>query len=136
MNIESLSRDLGRNKKTVRNALNYLELSFLIKRVSNLRGSFLSTSRKNRKAYPLHPSLSLSRDEDMNLECMVRSETNAEINEGFVVSRGDERSIETDGVRIEIVPVTKFFIYAKKYDKYLGKQRKCQKTKASKECWS
>jgi len=78
LNIESLSRDLGRHKKTIRNALNYLELSFLIKRVSNLRGSFLSTSRKNRKAYPLHPALSLSKDEDMNLECLVRSETNAE----------------------------------------------------------
>ena len=156
LNIESLSRDLGRHKKTIRNALNYLELSFLIKRVSNLRGSFLSTSRKNRKAYPLHPSLSLSKDEAMNLECLVRSETNAEyywrqqgyevdfvlkneqvipvevknkdrvaerdlkgllkfctiaeIKEGFVVSRGDEKSIEADGVRIEIVPVTKFFI--------------------------
>ncbi len=34
LNIESLSRDLGRHKKTIRNALNYLELSFLIKRVS------------------------------------------------------------------------------------------------------
>lgn len=115
----------------------------------------MSTSRKNRKAYPLHPSLSLSKDEDMNLECLVRSETNvefywrqqsyevdfvlknekvipmevknkerinkrdlkgllkfcsiAEIKEGLVVSRGgDERSIEADGVRIEIVPVSRF----------------------------
>jgi len=85
-----------------------------------LRGSFLSTSRKNRKAYPLHPSLSLSKDEDMNLECLVRSETNAEIKEGFVVSRGDERSIEADGFRIEIMPVTKFFIGAKNTD-YLSK---------------
>jgi predicted AAA+ superfamily ATPase len=155
LNIESLSRDLGRHKNTIRNALNYLELSFLIKRVSNLRGSFLSTSRKNRRAYPLHPSLSLSKDEDMNLECLVRSETNAEfywrqqsyevdfvlknekvipievknkeritkrdlkgllkfcsivkLNEGFVVSHGgDERSIAVDGVRIEIVPVSRF----------------------------
>ncbi len=162
LNIDSLSRDLGRHKKTIRNALNYLELSFLIKRVSNLRGSFLSTSRKNRKAYPLHPSLSLSRDEDRNLECLVRSETNAEyywrqqsyevdfvlkndkvipievknkerieqrdlkgllkfcsiakLNEGFVVSRGDERSIDADGVRIEIVPVSKFFICTKNND--------------------
>ncbi len=38
----------------------------------------MSTSRKNRKAYPLHPSLSLSKDEAMNLVCLVRSETNAE----------------------------------------------------------
>lgn len=157
LNIDSLSRDLGRHKKTVRNALNYLELSFLIKRVSNLRGSFLSTSRKNRKAYPLHPSLSLSEDEDRNLECLIRSETNAEyywrkqryevdfvlknakvipvevknkeriderdlkgllkfcsllkINEGVVVSRGDERSIDTDGIRIKIVPVSKYLTF-------------------------
>ena len=156
LNIDSLSRDLGRHKKTVRNALNYLELSFLIKRVSNLRGSFLSTSRKNRKAYPLHPSLSLSEDEDRNLECLIRSEINAEyywrkqnyevdfvlknekvipvevknkeridkrdlkgllkfcslakINEGVVVSRGEERSIDIDGVRIEIVPVCRYLI--------------------------
>jgi len=163
LNIESLSRDLGRHKKTIRNALNYLELSFLIKRVSNLRGSFLSTSRKNRKAYPLHPALSLSKDEDMNLECLVRSETNAEyywrkqnyevdfvlknekvipievknkerinrrdlkgllkfcsiaeIHEGFVVSRGgDERSIEADGVRIKIVPVSRFLSLQKNND--------------------
>jgi hypothetical protein len=159
LNIDSLSRDLGRHKKTVRNALNYLELSFLIKRVSNLRGSFLSTSRKNRKAYPLHPSLSLSEDEDRNLECLIRSETNAEyywrkqryevdfvlknakvipvevknkeriderdlkgllkfcsllkINEGVVVSRGDERSIDANGIRIKIVPVSKYLLHSK-----------------------
>jgi len=34
----------------------------------------------------------------------------AEIKESFVVCRGDERSIGADGVRIEIVPVSKFFI--------------------------
>ena len=35
--------------------------------------------------------------------------TIAGIKEGFVVSRGgDERSIEADGVRIEIVPVGRF----------------------------
>ncbi|KAF5437346.1 hypothetical protein C5S35_04560 [Candidatus Methanophagaceae archaeon] len=33
----------------------------------------------------------------------------AEIKEGLVFSRGgDERSIEADGVRIEIVPVSRF----------------------------
>jgi len=57
LNIDALSKELGRHKKTIRNALNYLELSFLIKRISNLRGSFLATSRKNKKGYPLHSSL-------------------------------------------------------------------------------
>ncbi|RLJ02247.1 MAG: hypothetical protein DRP11_03225 [Candidatus Aenigmatarchaeota archaeon] len=77
LNIDALSKDLGRHKKTVRNALNYLEISFLIKRVSNLRGSFLAASRKNRKAYPLHSSLVMSKDEDRILEALVRSEIEA-----------------------------------------------------------
>ena len=78
LNIDSLSRSLGRHKKTIRNALNYLELSFLIKRLSNVRGSFLASSRKYRRAYPLHPSLSLSRDEGLLAEILVRSELDAE----------------------------------------------------------
>ena len=78
LNVDALSRDLKRHKKTIRNALNYLELSLLIKRVSNLRKSYLSTSRKNKKGYPLHASLSTSDNEDKNLETLIRSEINAE----------------------------------------------------------
>ncbi len=78
LNIDALSKELGRHKKTIRNALNYLELSFLIKRVSNLKGSFLATSRKNKKGYPLHSSLSLIKDENKNLETLIRSEINAQ----------------------------------------------------------
>lgn len=78
LNVDSLSKDLGRHKKTIRNALSYLELSFLIKRVGNLRGSFLATSRKNRKAYPLHPCLAMTKDEDRLFETLIRSELNAE----------------------------------------------------------
>ena len=117
----------------------------------------MSTSRKNRKAYPLHPALSLSKDEDRNLECLIRSATNARYywraqryevdfvlknenvipievknraridkrdlkgllkfcsivkrNEGIVViSRGDERRIDTNGVRIKIVPVCRYLL--------------------------
>jgi len=50
------------------------------------------------------------------LKGLLKFCTIAEIKEGFVVSRGDERSIEADGVRIEIMPVTKFFIGAKNND--------------------
>ena len=45
-----------------------------------------------------------------DLKGLLKFCTIVEIKEGFVVSRGDERSIAADGVRIEIVPVTKFFI--------------------------
>ena len=50
LNVESLLRDLGRHKKTIRNVWKYLELSFLIKRVSNLRGSFLRISIWNARS--------------------------------------------------------------------------------------
>ncbi|WP_456475178.1 ATP-binding protein [Candidatus Pyrohabitans sp.] len=78
ININSLSKSLNRNRKTVRKALTFLELSFLIKQVKNLRGSFLATSRKNRKVYPLHPSLCHSRDEGKIMETLIRSELKAE----------------------------------------------------------
>jgi len=78
INLYSLSRNLGRSRKTVRKALNFLELSFLIKSVRNLRGSFLATSRKNRKVYPLHPSLSFSQEESKIIETLIRNELNAE----------------------------------------------------------
>jgi hypothetical protein len=78
INVHSLSRDLKRNRKTVRKALNFLELSFLIKSVRNLRGSYLSTSRKNKKAYPIHPSLSSTMDEGRIMETLIRSEIDAE----------------------------------------------------------
>lgn len=74
LNVDALSKDLGRHKKTIRNALNYLELSFLIKRVGNLRGSFLAMSRKNKKAYPLHSCLSTSENESKIAESLIRSE--------------------------------------------------------------
>jgi len=77
INVDSLSRDLGRHRRTIRNALAYLELSFLIVMVSNVRGSFLAESRKNKKAYPIHPSLAFTRDEGRILETLVRSELDA-----------------------------------------------------------
>ena len=41
----------------------------------------------------------------------------AGIKEGFVVSRGgDERSIEADGVRIKIVPISRFLFVQKNND--------------------
>lgn len=77
INVASFSRDLGRDRKTVRKALTFLELSFLIKSLKNLRGSFLATSRKNRKAYPVHPSLSFSKDEGRIMETLIRGELDA-----------------------------------------------------------
>lgn len=77
LNVDSLSKDLGRAKKTIRDYLNYLELTFVIKRLSNLRGSRLAMSRKNRKGYPKHPSLCMTQDYPKMIETLVMSETGA-----------------------------------------------------------
>ena len=60
LNIENLSKDLRRNKRTLMNYIHYIELSLLINLVSNFRPSALAGSRKNRKAYPSTSSLIFS----------------------------------------------------------------------------
>jgi len=78
LNVDSLSKELGRAKKTVGDYLSYLELSFVIRRLSNLRGSMLAVSRKNRKGYPCHPSLCTTQDHTRVIETLVMSETGAQ----------------------------------------------------------
>jgi hypothetical protein len=57
LNVNSLSRTWGVSKITVSNYLRFLETSLLIRSLSNFRPSFLSSSRKLRKYYPVTPSL-------------------------------------------------------------------------------
>ncbi len=52
MNTERISRDLGRNKITVGNYIEYLKHALLIREVKNLRSNLLVSSRKNKKIYP------------------------------------------------------------------------------------
>jgi len=78
LNVDSISRDLGRARRTIRNYLEYLEQTFVIRRVSNLRGSMLAASRKNRRGYPYHPCLSTTADEGELAEATVASEINAQ----------------------------------------------------------
>ncbi len=78
LNINSLSRDLGRSRVTISNILNYMEITFLIRSIKNLRGSFLSASRKLKKVYPIHPCFCFTKDESKIIECLIASEINAE----------------------------------------------------------
>jgi predicted AAA+ superfamily ATPase len=57
INVNSLSRTLGESKITISNYLRFLETSLLIRSLSNFRPSFLSSSRKLKKYYPVTPSL-------------------------------------------------------------------------------
>ncbi len=54
LNLDSLSSSLRVSKKTLIEHINYLENSYLIRIVKNLRSSLLVTSRKLRKVYPYH----------------------------------------------------------------------------------
>jgi predicted AAA+ superfamily ATPase len=57
VNINSLSQTWGQSKITISNYLRFLETSLLTKSLSNYRPSFLASSRKLKKYYPVTPSL-------------------------------------------------------------------------------
>jgi predicted AAA+ superfamily ATPase len=60
INANSLSRDWEEDKRTILNYLKFLEISLLIRSLSNFRPSYLSSSRKLKKYYPAMPSLIFS----------------------------------------------------------------------------
>ena len=62
LQIDDLAKDFKRTKKTIYNAIFYLEFSFLIKRVLNFRPSTRSTSRKLSRAYAYHPCICIPFD--------------------------------------------------------------------------
>jgi len=57
ININTLSRNLGKSKITVSNYIKFLESSLLIRSLSNYRPSIQASSRKLRKYYPTTTSL-------------------------------------------------------------------------------
>ncbi len=59
VNLDSLSRDLHRDRRTIGRYLGYLEYACLVRTVANYRGSLAATSRKLKRAYPIHPCLSM-----------------------------------------------------------------------------
>lgn len=78
VNIDSLASQFRRNRRTISNTLSYLEMTYIIKLVKNFRGSYVAGSRKNKKAYALHSSLCKTDNEDILIETLIRSETNAQ----------------------------------------------------------
>ena len=64
MNIERLSRDLGRSKITIANYIKYLKHALIIREVKNLRHGLLVSSRKGKKIYPSNTGFSFAFRED------------------------------------------------------------------------
>lgn len=60
INLDDISRDLGRSRQLISNYLYYMESCFTIKGLRNFRGSLKSSSRKLKKYYLAHPCLALS----------------------------------------------------------------------------
>lgn len=60
ININSLSKNWGESKITISNYLKFLEISLLIRSLSNFKPAYLASSRKLRKYYPATPSLIFS----------------------------------------------------------------------------
>ncbi len=63
LNVDALARDWGRSKSTILVNLEYLKFSMLIREFGNYRGSELSSSRKLKKVYALHPSITAAYSE-------------------------------------------------------------------------
>jgi predicted AAA+ superfamily ATPase len=80
LDITSLSKDLGVHKLTLAKHLEFLEFSKLIKIVKNFRPSVRAESRKLRKIYPSHISLSFCFYPELSkgqiFECLVLSAIN------------------------------------------------------------
>jgi predicted AAA+ superfamily ATPase len=75
LNVDSLSKDLKRSKRTVLNVLEYMIESYLIRMIRNYRPSTMTSSRKLRKVYPYHFCLIAHDpiDQSKFMECVAAS---------------------------------------------------------------
>ncbi len=60
VNLDDLSKDLGRSRQVISNYLYYLQHCFILNALRNFRGSFKASSRKLKRYYLSHPCLALA----------------------------------------------------------------------------
>ena len=103
LNADSLSKDLKKSKSDIISHIRFLELGYIIRIVKNYRGSTVAASRKLRRVYPYHPSLSqgvFKKIEESKLaECFVRSRLDAEF-----YWRRDKKEVDfiCEGIPVEV----------------------------------
>ncbi len=127
LQIDSLAKDLKRTKKTIYNAIFYLEFSFLIRRVLNFRPSTRSTSRKLSRAYAYHPCICLPFD--ISMEKYAENLVLFELDTKYYW-RDKEKEIDflKDNIPVEVKYVSRIEkgdrkhidYFMKKYSKKLG----------------
>jgi predicted AAA+ superfamily ATPase len=64
VNYKEISKNLGRDQRTVANYFEYLEFSLLIGFAHNYRGSTIASMRKLKKAYPATPNITYAFSSD------------------------------------------------------------------------
>lgn len=111
LNYDTFSKDLKVSKKTLMRHVFYLEFSYLIRKVKNLRTGALTSSRKMQKIYPFHWSLVLGVTEFNKLyESIVSSLVDAEFywrkngkEVNFIVKKRKTEAIEVkEGEKITV----------------------------------
>ena len=60
LNLDEISKEVGKSRQTVSNYMRYLKDCFILKDVRNYRGSFKASSRKLKKYYLIHPCIALA----------------------------------------------------------------------------
>lgn len=60
INLDEISREVGRSRQTVSNYLYYMKICFILKDVKNFRGSFKVSSRKLKRYYLIHPCVAVA----------------------------------------------------------------------------
>lgn len=83
VNYREISKNLGKDQRTIANYFEYLEFGLLVKFVFNYRGSPVASRRKMKKAYLSTPNIAAVYNEDMQkilpfaIENAVMNKTNA-----------------------------------------------------------
>ena len=96
LNYDSLSSDLSRTRQTLSNYVFYLENAFLLRRVYNYSGSFITSVKKLKKVYFAHPCIAYALNPQMDIRSLAVE--NQVINELGIVFFHRDRGKEIDGI--------------------------------------
>lgn len=131
VNYREISKNLGKDQRTIANYFEYLEFGLLIRFVFNYRGSPMASLRKMKKVYLFTPNIAFAFDQDMGrilpflLENIIASEIEAKFfyrngfEIDFVIPENDELiAIEVKKTEKDIKQIRKF------NDKFKGRIKK------------
>ncbi len=98
VNVEGISRDLGRNKITVGNYIEHLKYALLILEVKNFRSSMIVSSRKNKKIYPASTAFCFAYRDDFFSDAALQK-----IAESAVATHLQARNYYSNGFEVDFV---------------------------------